>query len=612
MSCNMNEVIKLEETSKAFPIYAKPSDMIKEIITRRCRHDLFWALRDISFSVSEGQRIGVIGPNGSGKSTLLKIIVGNLQPTSGRVMISGRISAMLSLATALNLEEDGISNIKFNLLLNGCGPKEVPSLIEEIIDFTELGPFIYSPVKTYSSGMNARLAFAIATTMRPEILVIDEVLSVGDGYFVGKAIQRMIRLCEEGRALVLVSHNIADVRKLCDTVIWLENGSIRKMGATEEICREYEEDYTKKRDASERPGNIARQKTLRLGAVNIDSSDSGIQRLRIVPQGYEKEFSDIHYIRNIQLHLGDDPPIELPLELTSPNHEKPACLDVLESEWGRLYNRYGEDCRILFCNSGKAHGGHLLFHLTGISLACREIAISCSLLVSSRNGTEKLSLEYFDYRIASWRRITDSVQTEHDKHWDSLNARFMLPIASPEEFERAREIVSARAKPAIEIVDVAVYSNGKRTSVIQERQPFCIAVMIHANRTVPCVDVIINLYKSDGTYVFFQSSGMNPENMYDTSHNIRNLTGAAKVSFDFDPNFLNAGQYEVHVYCANGFDLANNLPQSEQYDVKIGAVSFTVLTEFSQRCMDFGQLNMRVPVDIEILDNSNGAFTETQ
>src|SRR5262249_35580867 len=161
--------------SMAYAVYEKPSDALKERLLGGKRHDLFWALRDVSFRVHERQRVGIIGPNGAGKSTLLQIITGILKPTAGRVRVNGEISALLSLTPSWNVDENGVENIRFNLLLRGCPSPRIPVLTEEIVEFTELGPFIYQPVRTYSSGMSSRLAFGIATAISPEVLVIDEV-----------------------------------------------------------------------------------------------------------------------------------------------------------------------------------------------------------------------------------------------------------------------------------------------------------------------------------------------------------------------------------------------------------------------------------------------------
>src|SRR5262249_26511092 len=163
----------VERVSMAYRLYAKPADMLREALFGGVRHDTFWALRDVSLRVGEKQRVGIIGPNGAGKSTLLQIIAGNLQPSGGTVCVRGRISSLLSLAPAWNSEDSGLENVRFNLLMQGVAENRIPLLVDEIVEFTELGPFIFHPVKTYSSGMSARLSFAIATAIEPDVLIID-------------------------------------------------------------------------------------------------------------------------------------------------------------------------------------------------------------------------------------------------------------------------------------------------------------------------------------------------------------------------------------------------------------------------------------------------------
>ena len=186
-------VIEIENLSVSYQMYAKPVDQLKELVLGGIRHETFWALRDISLKVKEGERVGIVGPNGAGKSTLLKVISGTMSATNGQVKTYGRISSLLSMVPAWNEEETGIENIKFNLLLNGVPEKRIPDLVEEISDFTELGPFLFNPVKTYSTGMGARLSFGIATATEPDILIIDEVLGTGDGYFAWKAMKRICK-----------------------------------------------------------------------------------------------------------------------------------------------------------------------------------------------------------------------------------------------------------------------------------------------------------------------------------------------------------------------------------------------------------------------------------
>jgi lipopolysaccharide transport system ATP-binding protein len=183
-----------------------------------------------------------------------------------------------------------------------------------------------------------------------------------------------------------------------------------------------------------------------------------------------------------------------------------------------------------------------------------------------------------------------------DKDWEMVNAEMQIPIVEEERFQHTLQKIVDEERPDVEIADVTVLANGEETDVIKERQPFELRVRIFANRLTPRTDVLITIYRSDGVYVFWQSSGMNEVEPYDTSRNLRDISGSVSVHFIFNHNYFNAGEYHIHAYCANGWDMLNNLPQSEVFDVKINAYKFTVLPEFNIQNMDFGQINMRVPV----------------
>ena len=295
-------VISVQNLSKAYSIYARPRDMLLEAIFGGSRHDVFWALRDVSLDVLEGQRIGIIGPNGAGKSTLLKILTGNLSPTSGTVQVTGKVSAMLSLTSFLNPDQTGLENIRFNLIVSGAPRADIPQLTEEILDFTELGAFIHAPVRTYSSGMSARLSFGISTAITPDILVVDEVLGAGDAYFSAKATVRMIELCEQGRALLFVSHAMNAVQLLCDTAIWMDKGQIREIGPIDEIARRYEADFRREEDEHLREGNAVRRSALANKVLPAEIGRPDVWRLRLSgPQG---RVVDTHYVRRIEVDFG--------------------------------------------------------------------------------------------------------------------------------------------------------------------------------------------------------------------------------------------------------------------------------------------------------------------
>jgi ABC-type polysaccharide/polyol phosphate transport system ATPase subunit len=206
---------------------------------RRSRKKDFWALRGVSFELSAGESLGIIGPNGAGKSTLLKVISGVLEPTEGEVEVNGRIAPMIELGAGFDMELTGMENIYLNGSLLGFGRKEIGRKIGRIIDFSELGDFIHSPLKSYSSGMVARLAFSIAIEVEAPILAVDEVLSVGDEGFKKKCHGRIDELIKNGVSLLFVSHNMGEVQRVCDQVIWIEQGRVAASGDPEIISRRY-------------------------------------------------------------------------------------------------------------------------------------------------------------------------------------------------------------------------------------------------------------------------------------------------------------------------------------------------------------------------------------
>ena len=233
--------VSVSNLSKDFKIYERPQDRLSELILRQTKHKLFHVLSDISFAVPDGKSLGIIGVNGAGKSTLLKLLVGTLQPTSGDITIRGQVAALLELGAGFHPEFSGRKNISLNASLLGVSDENIAELENDIIEFSELDYFIDRPVKTYSSGMYVRLAFSIATMVRPDILVIDEALSVGDLAFQKKCVQRMNDFIEQQKTMVFCSHSMFHVQELCDTAIWLDKGKIREIGDSDKVAGHYED-----------------------------------------------------------------------------------------------------------------------------------------------------------------------------------------------------------------------------------------------------------------------------------------------------------------------------------------------------------------------------------
>ncbi|WP_321531228.1 ABC transporter ATP-binding protein [uncultured Desulfuromonas sp.] len=233
-------VLVAQNLGKVYRLYDDPLDRLKEALhpLRKKYHRDFHALHDVSFSVNKGETLGILGKNGSGKSTLLKILTGVLTPTAGCCSSSGRVLALLELGTGFNPELTGIENIYFNGMLLGASRKDMDERLEAILNFADIGDFVYQPVKTYSSGMYVRLAFAVIANMDADILIIDEALSVGDAFFVQKCMRFLRRFMENG-TLVFVSHDMGAVTSLCERVVWLDHGCLKKDGSSKEVTEAY-------------------------------------------------------------------------------------------------------------------------------------------------------------------------------------------------------------------------------------------------------------------------------------------------------------------------------------------------------------------------------------
>ncbi len=235
------DVIKLDNVSKTYTYYAHGVDRLLEIITRRSRHHAFVALHPLNLTISQEQVVGIIGNNGAGKSTLLKLIAGTLRPDVGVATIYGRVAALLELGTGFHPEMSGRENVYLSGTMMGLSLGEIDTLYPEIVAFADIGDFMEQPVKTYSSGMFMRLAFAVATCVEPDILIVDEALSVGDGAFARKSFNRFMQFKQSGKTILFCSHSMYQVEAICDRVLWLDKGQVRLDGIPSEVISAYNE-----------------------------------------------------------------------------------------------------------------------------------------------------------------------------------------------------------------------------------------------------------------------------------------------------------------------------------------------------------------------------------
>jgi lipopolysaccharide transport system ATP-binding protein len=243
--------VEFQGVSKSYAIYNQPGDRLKELLcfNRLTRHKDFWALRDVTFDVKRGETFCIVGENGSGKSTLLQIVAGILHPTSGTAAINGRVSALLELGAGFNPEFSGRDNVYLNGSILGLSTRQIDERYADIAAFAEIGDFIHQPVKTYSSGMVVRLAFAVAINVDPEVLLVDEALAVGDIYFRQRCMRKVHELRSRGVTILFVSHAVADVKAIGDRVLWLDHGRVVEIGEPERVISKYLAAMTEKDSA---------------------------------------------------------------------------------------------------------------------------------------------------------------------------------------------------------------------------------------------------------------------------------------------------------------------------------------------------------------------------
>ena len=240
-----NTMIRVSDVTMRFRMNNDKILSLKEFVTTaprgKLQYSTFTALEHVSFEVQKGETIGLIGRNGAGKSTLLKIISGIMKPTEGSVECRGNVVPMLELGSGFDMDLSGRENVYLNGAILGYTKPFLDAKFQEILDFSELGDFINIPIRNYSSGMLARLAFSIAAVVKPEILIVDEILAVGDAQFQEKSKRRMMELMGGGTTVLLVSHDIEQVKELCRRVVWLEHGRVREIGEAKEVCGAYEQ-----------------------------------------------------------------------------------------------------------------------------------------------------------------------------------------------------------------------------------------------------------------------------------------------------------------------------------------------------------------------------------
>ncbi|HHB92779.1 MAG TPA: ABC transporter ATP-binding protein [Thioploca sp.] len=302
------KVIELQNIGKTYTTYAHGVDQLLEIITHKPRHQSFVALHPLNLTISTGQVIGIIGDNGAGKSTLLKIISGTLQPTGDLCQVKGRVAALLELGSGFHPEMTGRENVYLNGTMMGLSLDEVENVYENIVEFAGIQDFMEQPVKTYSSGMFMRLAFAVATCVDPDILIIDEALSVGDGAFARKSFDRIMQFRQANKTILFCSHSLYQVESICDRVIWLDKGKVKMDGKPSEVVSAYNQ-FILKIDDSKIPENQQLQESIAIkGTAKLND-------IKVIVDGMSGENLDIlstHSELCVSVDFSSDPDLLAP------------------------------------------------------------------------------------------------------------------------------------------------------------------------------------------------------------------------------------------------------------------------------------------------------------
>jgi lipopolysaccharide transport system ATP-binding protein len=450
------------------------------------RRQLFWALRGITLNISKGSRVGIIGNNGAGKSTLLKIITGNVSPTEGTVQIDGRIQALMELGTGFHPEFTGRQNIYASLAYQGISKEKILELEQDIIDFSELEKFIDQPVKTYSAGMYARLAFSTATSIAPDILIIDEILGVGDAYFLNRCTERMKRLTESGTTLILVSHSMSQVLQFCDRAIWIDRGKIVKDDSCMEVVKAYER-YNRVIEnrrlvAKNKKSSTSLQKTHELDSF----SDSFLIRLGSKDSTHPIKLRSIKLLENGELF--DEILVGEPQDSNYMGHS--SYLIMNPNSWSppqqedRISFRY-----ILSEGSCEEIFGSAIFHLylyepeTSYELA----------LCYTYTGDNAISLEVFNGE--DYCHIANIPKSAHE--WENIQVKIPV-LRQAEEIDKLKN--SWPGTGELKISKVSIFSDDSKELAI-----FHVGQSLYVKMTIECqksgsypITFCVVIYRSDG------------------------------------------------------------------------------------------------------------------
>lgn len=517
------------------------------------RYDVFMALRDISLEVKQGEKVALIGRNGAGKSTLLRLISGQVQPTRGQIQVYGKLQALMELGTGFHPDFTGIENIRSALSYQGIQGKAAKKLIEEIIDFTELDEFITRPVREFSAGMYARLAFATATTITPDILIIDEILGAGDAYFVGKSIQRMKELTRQGATVLFVSHDMSATQLLCERGIWIDKGTIKADGDILSVSKAYLSSIREDEELR-----------IRLRSNQLNPSGTAKNNVSLFRFITENNSAPVQPLTISKIQYGQDENVLGEVSIDDVESSSRCIVEAGITNWSNVIEI--EEKKI--CRTFADFGGRFIHAPFQVDWKLSKKDKRWIEIRYKASASDTLALEQFDEETKAYTRLTMIGQNNEDHHWRILRIEL--------DTQHVNDTIDESTQAIIELQDLSShdrYGKGpvkitafgfldaesirRHTLISGDFAKACINY--NAATTVHNPVAVIAIYRPDGTCAMQVLSNRD-------GVQFNRLLGQGHITVTFAPLFLGPGEYIVSVALFKDLCLASKF-EPEAYDL---------------------------------------------
>lgn len=576
--CEEELAISIKDLGKMYKLYKNPRDKIKDAFGlnfyKKNYYKEFWALRDINITIKKGERVGLIGHNGAGKSTLLKAVIGNIQPTEGTIQMKGHVQALLELGTGFHPEFTGRENIKASLAYQGLPVREIASAEAEIIAFTELGEYIDQPVRTYSAGMYSRLAFAAATAVCPELLVIDEVLGAGDAYFMGKCVERMRNLTsEEGTTVLFVSHDLQSVQALCDRVIWIDSGKVRYDGEVLRGIKLYTQAVRKNEELRLK---IRDMKISKNQAMVLDRK-SDLYDEYLFHLISEKE-GKVCKVYRIDIYDGEEPAAFLEAGAPMDNNLEADCCIIDDAE-SASWSRSKRDARGFYREYDNSIGRnrHAPFRIL-LSKACQKKQLKIIIQMDAADAGD-IQLQLFDRKAGAYETCPVISQEE------GVYTAMIRPASDEQAIDAVKNVrqefdAAGQTEETEEtLIDNIGTSRAKIERVVLKDKNGCEGkVFSYQDNIGECiVDVTFTEHRSDFIFVILVYS-MKGDLVLSNCQQVtmRQARASAEIHYKFPVMRFGSGEYTISVGIYEELDLRDNGKEQQFLALLDRGVSFKV------------------------------------